>query len=91
MPVRHALAYLNRQSGATDRGTSSTIRLRRDHSHDEINNWRAAVQWTLIERGDVPLGQRLVGWISSAWAGYIVNEVRRWIVMASELVDEQRP
>ena len=58
---------------------------------DEQDNWRAALQWTLIERGDVLLGQRLAGELSPLWQWYAPVEGQRWVVAAQELVDEQTP
>ena len=88
---RHALAYREQAEWFNRSWDKLHYTVTARYLRDEIDNWRAAVQWALTERGDVLLGQRLVGWISSAWAGYIVNEVRRWIIIASELVDDRTP
>lgn len=58
---------------------------------EEQDNWRAALQWTLIDRGDIPLGQRLVGELSPLWQWYAPVEGRRWLAAAQELVDAQTP
>ena len=57
----------------------------------ELDNWRAALQWTLSERGDVLLGQRLVGELSVLWSTFAPVEGRRWLVAAMEAVDERTP
>ena len=36
-------------------------------AREELNNWRAALHWALTERGDVLLGQQLVGKLNVAW------------------------
>jgi predicted ATPase len=58
---------------------------------EELNNWRAALHWALIERGDVLLGQRLVGQLNVAWRTFARVEGRRWITLAFELVDDRTP
>ena len=53
----------------------------------ELENWRAAVQWALLDRGDVVTAQRLVGalrWSSSKLAA---AERRAWVRTALEMVD----
>lgn len=48
----------------------------------ELDNWRAALQWTLKESNDVALGQRLTAALRVAWARFAPFEGRRWIVDA---------
>jgi predicted ATPase/DNA-binding XRE family transcriptional regulator len=57
-------------------------------ARDELDNWRAALQWALTERGDVTIGQRLAG---SLPVGSIPIEARQWVTQAIELVDAQTP
>lgn len=57
-------------------------------AQDELDNWRAAMQWALIERGDVLLGQRLV---ASLPVGSMPIEGRRWVTLALELADDATP
>ena len=59
--------------------------------YEEQDNWRAALQWTLIDQGDVLLGQRLAGDLSPLWHLCAPVEGRRWITTALKLVDEQTP
>ncbi|MFY9664578.1 MAG: hypothetical protein WAK19_08995, partial [Candidatus Cybelea sp.] len=56
-----------------------------------LSNWRAALHWALTERGDVLLGQRLVGQLNVAWRTFARVEGRRWIALALELVDNRTP
>jgi tetratricopeptide (TPR) repeat protein len=55
-----------------------------------MENFRAALEWALIERGDVLLGQRLTCELS-AWPSFRYSGARRWIAAALDLVDEQTP
>ncbi len=57
----------------------------------ELDNWRTALRWTLTERGDVVLGQRLVGQLHLVWKYFARVEGRRWIASALELVDDATP
>ena len=58
---------------------------------EELANWRAALRWALTERGDVFLGQQLVGQLSLVWKYFARVEGRRWIALALDLVDDQTP
>ncbi len=58
---------------------------------EELANWRAALRWALTERGDVFLGQQLVGQLSLVWKYFTRVEGRRWIALALDLVDDQTP
>ncbi len=57
----------------------------------ELSNWRAALHWTLIEHGDVLLGQQLVGQLNVAWRTIARVEGRRWVALALELVEDRTP
>ena len=59
-------------------------------AQDEMDNWRAALQWALTDRHDVLLGQRLAGQLLGVWVG-LPAEGRRWITLALTLVDERTP
>jgi predicted ATPase/transcriptional regulator with XRE-family HTH domain len=85
---RHALAYLElaEQLGAA-RDTADDL-VWRERAGEELDNWRAAVEWALAARGDVALGLSLVGELWVVWVVLAPLEGRRWIDMALELVDE---
>jgi predicted ATPase/transcriptional regulator with XRE-family HTH domain len=88
---RHAVACLElgkQLERAYDSGPDESWRAL---VRDEIDNWRAALHWTLTERGDVLLGQRLVGQLNVVWQYLARVEGRRWIAVALELVDERTP
>ena len=58
---------------------------------NEVDNWRAAMRWALTERGDVVLGQRLIGGLRALWEYFAPLEGRRWLEGARQLIDEQTP
>jgi predicted ATPase len=57
----------------------------------ELENWRAALEWTLGARRDVTLGQRLAVAMLPTWAFFSPVEGRRYLAAALELVDERTP
>ncbi len=57
----------------------------------ELENWRAALDWALASRGDVLLGQQLVGALGREWAFLFAAEGRRWIHAAQTGIDETTP
>jgi predicted ATPase/transcriptional regulator with XRE-family HTH domain len=60
-------------------------------AREELDNWRAALEWALNERGDVLLGQRLVGRLDGLWRSVAPVEGRSWLGRALELVDARTP
>jgi len=63
---------------------------------EEGDNFRAALQWALTNRGDVTLGQRLTGELWGSFfhrtvRGLSESEGRRWAAAALRLVDEHTP
>jgi predicted ATPase/transcriptional regulator with XRE-family HTH domain len=84
---RHARAYIEvaEQVDAASDTQADSFKL----VFPELDNWRAALEWALAARGDVALGQCLVG----AWLMVIRAPVegRRWINLALDLVDERTP
>ncbi len=57
----------------------------------ELENIRAALSWTLEARGDVLLGQRLVGALLVVWVYHAAAEGRRWVQLARDLVGADTP
>jgi predicted ATPase len=57
----------------------------------ELENCRAVLDWALGAKGDVILGQRLAGAMYWVWITFGTVEGRRWINLASHLVDECTP
>ena len=65
--------------------------LLRDKAEPELDNWRAALEWSLGARGDVALGQRLAGELYPAWPFFAHLEGRRWVWSAIGCIDERTP
>ncbi len=57
----------------------------------ELENWRAALDWTLGTRGDVLLGQRLAAALGRHFAFLLAAEGRRWILAAQASADDSTP
>jgi predicted ATPase len=53
----------------------------------ELENWRAALAWTLQARGDVAQGQRLAGALWRMWVNVAPAEGRSWVRAARQTVD----
>jgi predicted ATPase/DNA-binding XRE family transcriptional regulator len=53
----------------------------------ELDNLRAGLMWTLDERNDVALGQRIVAASRRLWARLLPAEGRRWVDVARRGVD----
>lgn len=87
---RHALAYFE-LAEHLDRVFYYDQQAFRAPAHQEMDNWRAVLQWALLERGDVVLGQRLISTLRSEWLSFALLEGRRWLVAARDLVDEHTP
>jgi predicted ATPase len=87
---RHALAHLD-LAEQLDRVFYYDQEAFRALAHEEMDNWRTALQWALTDRGDVLLGQRLIGVMRSEWLSFAPLEGQRWLVAALELIDERTP
>jgi predicted ATPase/class 3 adenylate cyclase len=57
----------------------------------EMENFRAAIVWSLGSRGDVELGQRLVAALRRAWSWLAPVEGQRWLVVAQASREERTP
>ena len=53
----------------------------------EMENWRAALEWSLGARGDVALGQHLAAAMRRMWFFFAPAEGCRWLRTADELTD----
>jgi predicted ATPase/DNA-binding XRE family transcriptional regulator len=87
---RHAIAYLEHATRVSQRLNALNDAVLAVRLQEELDNYRSALQWTLIERSDIFLGQRLAGQLLGVW-GHTPVEGRRWITLALELVDERTP
>ena len=57
----------------------------------EIENWHAALDWTLNSGGDPELGLRLVGILTPIWSRLAPSDGRYWLPRAFKYVDERTP
>jgi hypothetical protein len=57
----------------------------------EWENWRAALEWSLPNHGNVLLGQRLVGALETAWWVLPEEDAQRWVRAAFEAADDMTP
>jgi predicted ATPase/transcriptional regulator with XRE-family HTH domain len=88
---RHARVYLelaDRLERAWETESDATWYARAEL---ELPNWRAALEWALAARGDILVGQRLVGLLMHVWHEFATAEGRRWVSLALRLVTEQTP
>ena len=91
MAHRHALACLECAEWFNREEDAESQRVRNARARSEWDNWRAALEWTLNDRGDVALGIRLVGELDIVWSSFALREAGRWIASALQLVDERTP
>lgn len=57
----------------------------------EMENWRAALEWSLTLSGDPMLGQRLAGSLRWMWYSFAASEGRRWVRAALATTDADTP
>ena len=57
----------------------------------ELENFRAALNWSLGARGNVLIGQQLVGALHQAWWSIAPAEGRKWVQLARDLTGAQTP
>ena len=88
---RHALACLELAEQLERACDTKADVVWRALAQDELDNWRAALQWALTDRNDVVLGQALVGALHVVWAYFAPLEGQRYVASAFELGDEQTP
>jgi predicted ATPase/transcriptional regulator with XRE-family HTH domain len=88
---RHALFYLELAEYIERGYDTEPDRVWRPLVREELDNWRAALDWALARRGDVALAQRLVGALYEVWAHIVPLEGRRWLASALEFVETLTP
>jgi predicted ATPase/transcriptional regulator with XRE-family HTH domain len=88
---RHAYAYLRFAEQLDRVFFYEPDEVLQAQSREELDNWRAALQWSLSQRSDVLLGQRLVGELNPIWQNFAAVEGRRWLTRARRLADPQTP
>jgi predicted ATPase len=55
----------------------------------ELDNCRAALDWSLVEKQDVETGSLIAGALARAWYSLAAVEGRNWVRLALSLVDPQ--
>ncbi len=88
---RHVQAYFQLAERLERMDESESEGVWRAIAREELDNWRAALTWTLTDRGDVLSGQRLVAELYMVWQRCALFEGRRWVDLAQKLVDERTP
>lgn len=86
---RHARASLEQAERASRAYESDRETVAHAIWRAELDNWRAALRWTLTDRHDVVLGQRIVGASSLLWSSF--RHERHWFDAALENADAQTP
>lgn len=56
----------------------------------ELENWRSAITWSLVDGKDVSTGQRIVAELRPFWTSQAIAEGRRWVRKALEAFGEDR-
>ena len=87
---RHALVYLELAEQLERAYDSESEGILRDEIEQELDNWRAALEWSLGARGDVALGNAWQGNSHSLVASRNL-EGRRWVSSAIECIDDRTP
>ena len=87
---RHALAYLDLAESVTEALEYEPAHVWRSRGADEEHNLRAALEWSLSDRHDVLLGQRLASTVT-AWMSIVLKDKRSWTTAALNLADEETP
>jgi predicted ATPase/DNA-binding XRE family transcriptional regulator len=88
---RHALACLELARRLDRAYDSEPDEVWLELSHEELDNWRTALKWALTDRGDVVLGQALVGELRFLWQYFAPVQGKRWLVPARDLIDDSTP
>ena len=88
---RHARAFLSlaEQLGKDWETTPDRAWLAR--AEPELENFRAALSWTLTAKGDVLLGQRLTAELTSIWRFLFPVEGLRWTHVARRFIGAETP
>jgi predicted ATPase len=89
---RHALACLELAERLDRDYYADPLEVWPALAYEEVSNWRAAIDWALLNWGDVDLGGRLVAMLPQVvWALVTLSEASRWTDAALALADTQTP
>ena len=88
---RHAVAYVELAERLEREHDEAPDALWFARAELEIENWRTALHWTLVDRSDGVLGQRLAGAMRAVWLAFPITEGRRWLRAALASVNDETP
>jgi predicted ATPase/DNA-binding XRE family transcriptional regulator len=88
---RHALALLQVAVRLDRDWYSASERTWFREAEGELDNFRAALGWSLGERNDVGCGRLLAGALARLWYSLSPVEGRRWVRLAIDSIDEDTP
>ncbi len=81
---RHALVCLEIARAYNRAADANLDELFRPKIASELENWRAALEWTLTAQNDVVLGQELAAELVTVWHTFAPVEGRRWLALAEQ-------
>ena len=87
---RHTLAYLGLAESLAEVQEYEPKYVWWARSPGEEHNLRAALEWSLSDRNDVLLGQRLASTLT-AWKSIVLKDGRSWTTAALSLAHEETP
>jgi predicted ATPase len=87
----HAAAFLEIAERVDCAFDTTPDRIWEAQVEPEMENWRAALHWTLVERGDTALGQRLAAALPRMWYCFALTEGCKWIGSAIDTIDVTTP
>ncbi|MGA2761000.1 MAG: adenylate/guanylate cyclase domain-containing protein [Candidatus Cybelea sp.] len=87
----HAQAYLALAERLHSTFDSTPDRVWLSRTEPELENWRAALAWSLGAGNDVLLGQRLAAKLGEVWHSFAASEGLRWVRAALDTVNETTP
>jgi predicted ATPase/DNA-binding XRE family transcriptional regulator len=88
---RHALALIAVAQRLDRDWYGASERLWFREAEDELDNFRAALGWSLGERGDPRSGSLLAAALARVWYSFSPVEGRRWVRLAIDSITEKTP
>lgn len=88
---RHALAFFEVAVRLDEDWYSASERLWFSEAEAELDNFRAALAWSLGERNDPHLGRAYAGALARLWYSLSPVEGRRWVRLAIDSMAEGTP
>lgn len=88
---RHAEYFRDRAEAADTSFSEASLSTWLPHEELELDNYRAALEWSLADAKDLPLGATIAGVQEKLWnIGGLIVEGRYWIGRAQTGLDESR-